>query len=231
MDYEIIRLDLQGVNSYLVKTNKGLILVDTGGHLILDKQFDNRRDILIGLLDKYGCTPENLQLIVLTHGDNDHATNALHISKKYQAKIAMHKSDISLVQKPNIDEAMKSFNYRSPIFKIVFALMKTKIKKLMQKTIEDFEPFTPDILLSNGDSLIDYGFDAKIIHIPGHTDGSIVILAKNGELIASDIFANIKKPELAPNAYDFKLLKQGAEKLKSMNVTTVFPGHGDAFKM
>ena len=39
----IITIDLGGVNSYLLTVENGFVLVDTGGHLTMDKIIDNRR--------------------------------------------------------------------------------------------------------------------------------------------------------------------------------------------
>ncbi len=49
---EIIRIDLDGVNCYLLKNMQRFILVDTGGHMFMDKQFNNRRDKLVRNLEK-----------------------------------------------------------------------------------------------------------------------------------------------------------------------------------
>lgn len=84
-------------------------------------------------------------------------------------------------------------------------------------------------MLSDGDSLAGYGFDARILHLPGHSPGSIGILTANGELIAGDTLANNKRPEKARNAYNFDLLKASIDRIKQSDVKTVFPGHGDPF--
>ena len=39
---EIIRIDLGGVNCYLLKNNQRFILVDTGGHMFMDRQYTDR---------------------------------------------------------------------------------------------------------------------------------------------------------------------------------------------
>lgn len=228
---EIISIDLGSVNCYLGKQGDSFILFDTGGHITMDKNFTNRRDILERGLENAGCTPGKLKLVVLTHGDNDHAGNAAFIRDKFNVKIAMHSGDTKLVDNPSMEVMMKSFQYKSPVFKAVFKLMKEKIIKVTDKTLKDFESFTPDIYLNDGDSLAPYGFDAKIIHIPGHTDGSIGVLMSNGDLICGDILTNGKKPAPAPNAYDFRLLSDSIKKVKEMKIGKVYPGHGEPFEM
>ncbi len=44
----IARIDLGGVNCYLLKAKDGFILADTGGHMVMDKTFTNRREALPG---------------------------------------------------------------------------------------------------------------------------------------------------------------------------------------
>jgi Zn-dependent hydrolases, including glyoxylases len=231
MKQEIIRMDLGSVNCYLGKEGNSFILFDTGGHTFFDKSFTDRCDDLEKELNKYGCYPGNLNLIVLTHGDNDHVANAAYIKDKFNSKIAMHSSDIALVDNPSLKKVMENCNYSSPVYKIIFALMKNKIEKLSQKFLNDFKSFKPDIIIDEGSSLLEYGFDAKILHLPGHTLGSIGILTKDGDLIVGDTLTNLKKPAPAPNASDFKTLKASISKLKSMKIRTVYPGHGSPFEM
>lgn len=231
MTQEIIRIDLGGVNCYLGKEGDSFILFDTGGHIVMDKVFNDRCDILSKELDKVGCTTENLKLIVLTHGDNDHTANAAFLRQRYNARIAMNSSDVELVETPTLEKALESFRYRSIVLKLVFRLMKKAITKVTVKTLEDFKKFKPDIYLKDGDSLSEYGFNAKVLHIPGHTDGSIGVLTSKGDFIAGDTFVNVKKPSVAPNANNFETLFDSVKRLKAMNIKTVYPGHGTPFEM
>lgn len=226
----IIRIDLNGVNCYLAKSESGFILFDTGGHLIMDKQFTNRCDDLQKELGKAGCSETNLNLVVLTHGDNDHACNAAYIRKRYNTKIAMHGGDQELVENPSLDKWMESFRYHSLGYRIVFRLLKNTITKVTKKTIDDFSPFTPDIILYDGYDLSEFGLEAEVIHMPGHTKGSIAILTKTRDLIAGDTFSNNKKPSIAANADDFEQLSKSVKKIKQYNIKTVYPGHGTPFE-
>lgn len=230
MKQEIIQIDLGGVNSYLLKSDKGFILVDTGGPLLVDKEFSSRYDLLETELEKAGCNAENLDLIVLTHGDIDHVFNADYIKNKYNAKIAIHKEDAYLVERPTPKDFMDSLKYRSFIFKVVAKIMNKAFYKIAVKTTNEFKTFIPDIFINEKFKLLDYGFDGEVIHIPGHTKGSIGILTKEHDLIVGDVFANNKKAEIALNAIDFKELNKSIEKLKLLNVNTVYVGHGKPFK-
>ncbi len=57
------------------------------------------RDALEKELENAGCKPGNLQLIVLTHGDTDHAGNCAYLREKYGAQIAMHSDDSGMVER------------------------------------------------------------------------------------------------------------------------------------
>ena len=57
------------INCYLVKTDNRFILIDTGRA--------KKRNIIEKELEKAGCYPGNLRLILLTHGDFDHCARAI----------------------------------------------------------------------------------------------------------------------------------------------------------
>lgn len=229
MKQEIKMINLKLVNCYLVKTEEGFLLFDTGGPVIMDNPYTDRCTELENQLEKEGCVPGSLKVIVLTHGDIDHAFNAAYLREKYGAIIAMHQEDVELVKNLTIDKMMESFHYRSPILNMIFFFLKKKLRGISVRQLDKFKQFSPDVLLKDGDSLSQYGFDAQVLHLPGHTEGSIGFLAKGGELICGDTFTYIKKAAPAPNAYDFKQLKSSIKKLKSMNISKIYPGHGRPF--
>ena len=105
------------------------------------------------------------------------------------------------------------------------------IRRLRRRGKFTFEKFKPDIYLEEGQKLTEYGLDAMVIHIPGHTKGSIGILSDNGILFAGDIFTNRKKPDLATYIENFKDLENSYARLKTLQIKTVYPGHGRPFGM
>ena len=88
------------------------------------------------------------------------------------------------------------------------------------------ERFTPDILLGDGTGLSEYGFEAKVLSLPGHSKGSIGILTDRG-----DLFENMKGPKLNALMDDPVSAKASLERLKGMKIGTVYPGHGQPFTM
>lgn len=229
MKQEIIRIDLNSVNCYLGKSEEGFVLFDTGGPITMDKGYTNRRSELEAQLEKAGCRPGNLKGIIITHGDMDHVANAAYLRDKFKTFIAMHREDVNLVEDLTLDKMMESFHYRNFLLKLIFFIMNKPIRRISEKALKDFTKFSPDILLENGDELSQFGFDAKVIHLPGHTAGSIGFLTEEGEFICGDTLANMKKPAPALNAFDFKLLKSSISRLKTLKIAMIYPGHGNPF--
>ena len=55
------------------------------------------------------------------------------------------------------------------------------------------ERFKPDFYIEEGYEFSEYGFDAKVLYIPGHSRGSIGILTAGGDLFCGDLLENTDK--------------------------------------
>jgi len=91
--------------------------------------------------------------------------------------------------------------------------------------------FKPDLTIEDGYHLSAHGFDAKVLHLPGHSKGSIGILTAGGDLFCGDLFMNMNQPTPTSLVDDSAELKVSIEKLKSLKINTVYPGHGKPFPM
>ena len=85
--------------------------------------------------------------------------------------------------------------------------------------------------VDEGYDLSEYGLDAKVLHLPGHSKGSIGILTADGDLFCGDLFKNRDKPVLSSIMDDLAAAKASVEKLKVLKIRTVYPGHGKPFLM
>jgi hydroxyacylglutathione hydrolase len=104
------------------------------------------------------------------------------------------------------------------IFKAFFGLSKS-------------DRFKPDVYVEDGYNLTEYGVDAKVLHIPGHSKGSIGILTGDGDLFCGDLLTNTDKPALNSLIDDLTTANASVEKLKRLKINTVYPGHGKPFLM
>jgi glyoxylase-like metal-dependent hydrolase (beta-lactamase superfamily II) len=199
------------VNCYLVQVGAGFFLIDTGMAL--------KRDSLVNELELAGCQPGNLKLIILTHGDLDHSGNGAFLRQHFGAKIAMHSGDLANVERGDMFANKKINPIAKGIVKILFSVTR----------LAAFTTFTPDIFLEDGQSLDEYGWQATVMHLPGHSKGSIGILTPEGDLFCGDLLENTRKPAVNSLGDDLDQLKTSAEKLNDFQIKTVYPGHGQAF--
>jgi hydroxyacylglutathione hydrolase len=195
-------------NCYIVRTETGFILIDTGRA--------SKRTKLEKELDAAGCMPGNLNLIILTHGDFDHTGNCAYLRDKFGTRIAMHRDDSGMVEHGDMFHNRKTGGF--VIRKVVNLLF--RIRK-----------FRPDFLVDEGYDFSEYGFDARVVHLPGHSKGSIGILTASGDLFCGDLFVNIKKPELNSMIDDPKDAEASTERLRGYDIRMVYPGHGKPFPM
>jgi hydroxyacylglutathione hydrolase len=205
---DIKTISALGMNCYLVSVQEDFVLVDTG--------ISFARRSIENEIRSAGCRPGNLRLILLTHGDVDHVGNAAYLRKKYAAKIAMHAGDLEMVESGD----MFSTRPQKPTFLL------QAIRKLFR--LPKVNRFTPDIYLEDGQDLSAYGLEATVIHLPGHTHGSIAVLTSDGDLLCGDMYVNsgaapsfgLGEPaQFAPSAM----------KLRGYEFITVYPGHGRPF--
>jgi hydroxyacylglutathione hydrolase len=207
-------INLGGVNCYLLLAGDGYILIDTG--------FAGKRAQLEKSLEKAGCTPGKLKLILLTHGDIDHADNCVYLRSKYGGKIAMHSLDAGMVERGDM-----SFNRKAkPDRMSLIARLASFVIGAFFKGVTNFEKFTPDFLVDEGFDLSRYGCKAKILHIPGHSKGSIGILTDDGKFFCGDFAYNIPGFGFIDDMADHSA---SMEKLIQLKVDTIYPGHGKPF--
>jgi glyoxylase-like metal-dependent hydrolase (beta-lactamase superfamily II) len=91
--------------------------------------------------------------------------------------------------------------------------------------------FKPDFYVDEGYNFSAYGFDAMVLNLPGHSKGSIGILTARGDLFCGDLLVNTGKPDKNTLVDDPAELDASVEKLKHLQVNTVYPGHGQPFPM
>ena len=211
MNDKIKIIELDFVNVFLVKAKDGFVLIDTG----MPYHWERLEEELIAL----GCLFSKLKLVIITHGDRDHIGNCAKFQEKYKAKIAMHEADAFMAE----SGIFLKRKVRTLAGRILILLSRLRRQKI------SLQKFKPDILVKDGQDLEEYGFSAKIIHLPGHTKGSIGILTEEGDLFAGDTLVNSKKPDIAIFVDNFQELKNSIEKLKKLNIKKVYPGHGKIF--
>jgi hydroxyacylglutathione hydrolase len=202
---------LGSVNCYLVDTDAGFVLIDTGS--------SNKRAELVEELESAGCQPGDLDLIVLTHGDFDHTGNCAFLRDEFGTRAAMHRDDSGMVERGDMFSNRESGN---PLLRLMVPILFRFAKS---------DRFKPDLYIEEGDDLSEYGFDARVLHLAGHSRGSIGILTADGDLFCGDLLDNTDQPVLNSIMDDVATAKASVEKLRGLEIHTVYPGHGRPFPM
>lgn len=204
-----LRYRLGSVNCYLIDAGTGFVLIDTGG--------SSKRVSLERELDSAGCLPGDLKLIVLTHGDFDHTGNAAYLRKTFGAKVAMHCDDAGMVERGDMFWNRRKGNLvLGMMARVLFGFGRSK-------------RFKPDLVIEDGYDLSEHGFDARVLHVPGHSKGSIGVLTAGGNLFCGDLLENTEQPSLSTIIDDATAAKASVEKLRDLTIATVYPGHGRSF--
>ena len=203
------------VNTYLLRGNQS-ILVDTG--------FPTDEAAIREGLAANNTRLQDLALIFVTHGHYDHFGSAGILQSASSAPVSIHPSDA---------ERLRTGNSPS-----VEALTTTgRIMRPLVTSERPSAPVTPDILLNDNDRLDDFGVSAsaRVIHTPGHTDGSLSILVDGfaiiGDLMAGSLLYPHQPdyPFFIEDPTDQPRILTSLRRLLDEGAQVFFPGHGLPF--
>jgi hydroxyacylglutathione hydrolase len=145
----------------------------------------------------------NLKMLVNTHGHVDHLLGIKYFKEKYKVPFKMHKDDAFL-----IDGAVEHGR--------LFGLNVT-------------QPSYPDEYIDETDVLFSDGDKIKMIHVPGHSPGSLVFYSeKQNFLIAGDVLfaGSIGRSDLPGGDQDTLIAGIKNKLLNLPGDCIVYPGHG-----
>lgn len=198
-------------NAYLVSSENGSLLVDTGRK----SAFRRLKRNIASLNPDF----KSIQFLILTHSHYDHCNNAHEIQKKAGCRIMM-----------SACEAEFAHSGSSPLPEGTNPLTRTISslgKKCAQKVFK-FSPFIPDILVEDDLDLKNFGFNIRIIHTKGHSKGSISVLVDNEIAIVGDaMFGVFKNSIFPPFADDIPEMIKSWGKLLETGCQIFLPGHGN----
>lgn len=200
---EIKRIRCGSVNTYLIEEHGRAILVDTGRN-------GSEEKILAQ------CRKTKVELILLTHGHVDHVQNTAYLKKALGVPVALHMQDLDLIK----DNAAEPLHYQGFLGMVV--------AEVSEKSYESdrIPEFSPEFFLKEGDRLKDYGINARIMELPGHTKGSIGIDIDGKSVIVGDALMNMFYPGLSMVYWDRGEMIKSAEKISALGARKVYFGHG-----
>ncbi len=198
-------------NAHIVTTEKGILVVDAG--------MPHTAFRIVGKIRALGYAPQDVRLILITHGHIDHAGGARALQRATGAPIALHRADMPLVATPELKMPPGRTATVNAIGRVIRAF----------GWAVPLETFTPDVCVEDGQSLREFGMAARVVHTPGHTDGSISVLFDDGTVFVGDAILNLIRvsfPLWWENAAE---TRASACKIQSLQPRLCYSGHGRAF--
>jgi glyoxylase-like metal-dependent hydrolase (beta-lactamase superfamily II) len=205
-----------GFDQCYVVQSEGIIAIDAGE--------PGKGSVFRKALSKAGIRPNEVKLLLITHGHWDHIGSAREIRDLTGAPIAMHECETHW-----LEESLKPLSPGLSSWGRVI----TRINKMIMPFV-NIPAAEVDIRLGNEDfSLHEYGIPGHVIHTPGHTHGSLSVLLDSGEVFVGDLAMNrfplCLKPGLPIFAVDEEKVKESWERLLRRGARTVYPAHGKPF--
>lgn len=197
----IITGDL-GVNTYLYNySNKNIVIFDPG----------SEPEKIIETISNNSYIPK---CILLTHGHFDHIGAVKELSEHYGIPVHIHKGDASFLGKDGINRHREMFQSMGPSGMFYFETYYTENKNA-------------DFILNDNEYLEEY--DLKVIHTPGHSEGSSCFYSqKDSVIFTGDTMFKGGMGRTDFSGGDYNKLLESLNKLKQLpKETKVYPGHGD----
>jgi len=208
---------LQGLmaSTHLIETDSALFLVDAG--------FFGHSATILRAIRRLGRTPEELRLVLLTHGHLDHFGGLAGLRDSVDFETACHPDHVDTIERGGllVSPAIK------PGWERYVGLARLTMGWL---PVRGTAPVTP---LEDGADLSVWGLPGRAVHTPGHSSGCLSVLLDDGTVIIGDLVQGKRLPTLVPElpamAEDVASAYASWKRLLAMGATRFLPAHAKEF--
>jgi glyoxylase-like metal-dependent hydrolase (beta-lactamase superfamily II) len=221
----IYRLGAKLVSWYLVHRGGRFTVIDAGT--------PNQYEQLPKALGELGKSVAHVEAVVLTHGHGDHLGSSVRIKHESDATVHVHLGDEQLAigrdsqkaEQHYLRHLWRPFAWRSFLFFVAAGATKAV-------------PHVEVSTFGHGE-ILDVPGSLRVIHTPGHTDGSACLLLEDGSavftgdaLVTLDIATGDTGPRVMPAAFnrDSARAVESLSVLAGANADVVLPGHGEPWR-
>lgn len=155
-------------------------------------------DVIESKIDELGLT---IDKILLTHAHFDHIM-AVEDLRKNGAELYIHKEDLKMLNDPNLNHMLMAAG-----------------REIEFKKVEH--------ILNDGDVIDIGGEELRVLHTPGHTQGSVCYISDEWIASGDTLFKEtVGRTDLYGG--DFNTIIESVKKLKALDKDyAVYPGHGE----
>jgi glyoxylase-like metal-dependent hydrolase (beta-lactamase superfamily II) len=205
--------DLRGANVYLLVSEEGLTLVDSGLPGDAERILEQVRNADYALSD--------LRRIVVTHGHGDHVGGLAALAARTNAEVVAHRAAVPYVKQT------RSLPAKSVVQRL--------LNWVSHRIVLSAEPCEVDREVEDGDRIKGLG-GLRVIHVPGHTPGSIALFQpERGILFCGDALFNANPLGGEPGlrlpirlfTLDREKARHAAARLAELPVEALCCGHGN----
>lgn len=191
--------------AYLFELPQGLFLCDTGS--------PGQAKRIVKKMEALRRT--DLKAIWITHAHYDHYGSAAALRQLTGALIGVHPADAESLKRGQ--SPLGTARHYGVLFRPALALL---------DPILPLAATQPDFTLEDGESLARFGFNATVLHTPGHTPGHSCLLLPDGIVIVGDLVAGIRRKRLQRLvATDWSELPGSLARLQAASPAWVYTGH------
>lgn len=198
-------------NVHLVDASRGVVIVDAG--------WNGYGRQILSAVERFGYTPDDVRLILLTHVHADHVGSAAELKRLTGAPVAIHRGDGAFAEAGGhpIPPGRGWVGVSSKWFA-------DRVRYRM-----NFEPFNPDVWIEEGQTLGEYGLEGYVIHTPGHTQGSVSIALEDGVTLIGDALINLFRVGYPMYWESPEQGRESGRKIQQLKPRVIYSGHGRAF--
>ena len=150
-----------GVFQFRVLGARITVLIENGRAILVDTGLQGSLLPITGGLKDLGLTLDHIDTVVITHAHPDHCGGLGELVEGTEIKVAAHRLDADIIS--------GTVTPPNPLRNELLAKM---AEPVLPKLMGD--PVPVDLPLEDGD-IIPFGAEVRVVHLPGHTAGSIAL--------------------------------------------------------
>ncbi|MFF8415876.1 MBL fold metallo-hydrolase [Streptomyces sp. NPDC015680] len=192
------------------------------GYALIDTAVPGSAPAILDALTRLGGRPEDLRQIVLTHSHIDHMGSAADLVEATGARVLAGAVDAPFIRGTAPEPQPV---YTAP----EHALHEQIMAGFAEADVQPTRHVPVDVELRDGDTIDGWGEPVHVLHVPGHTPGSIALhLPSSGVLFPGDIVATAEgRAILGPFNVDREQAIASFRRLASLDVEALCVPHGE----